>query len=99
MVAAMQTGSDEGQKLQKDMINILRGVVPPPSRVGGVMYQMGYYVNVIKPELHTRFLEALLAVCKEYEQRSETMRQTVSFYASPYCKCIHDFILLFQMFT
>ena len=81
MAAAMQTARDEGQKLQQDMINIMRGDVPAPSRVGGVMYNMGYYVSVIEPELHTTFLEALLGVCKVFEQRSDTIRETVSFYA------------------
>ena len=79
MVADMRTGSEEAQKQQRDMLNILQGEIPPPSRVAGVMYHVGHYVGVIEPQLHTAFLEALLAVCKAFEQWSQSLSEAVSF--------------------
>ena len=99
MVTDLQSSSDQHQKMQKDMLDMLRGDIPPPSRVAGVMYNMGYYVSVIEPQLHTEFLEALMVICKDFEQRSNTIRERVSFYTTSYCKCLRDFILLLQMFT
>ena len=92
MVTDLQSSSDQHQKMQKDMLDMLRGDIPPPSRVAGVMHSMGYYVSVIEPQLHTEFLEALMAICKDFEQRSNTFRERVSFYTTSYCKCLRDFI-------
>ena len=77
----------------------MRGNIPPPSRAGGVMYTIGNYVSVIDEQLHTQFLEAIMLVCKDFEQRSNTLRERVSFYPTSYCKCVRAFIFLLQMLT
>ena len=99
MVIDLQSSTDQHQKIQKDMLDIMRGDIPPPSRVGGVMYTIGNYVSVIDPQLHTEFLEAMMLVCKDFEQRSNTLRERVSFYITSYCKGLRAFIFLLQMFT
>ena len=80
MLSDLQSNSDQHQKMQKDMVELLRGNVPAPSREAGVMYSIGYYVSIIEPELHSAFLRRLWDVCDDFEHQSRGLRETVSFY-------------------
>ena len=99
MVDAIPSRSVQHNIMQKDTVDMLRGDIPPPSRAAGVMYNLGWYVSVIEPELHTRFLENLMKVCKDFEDQSDAVRERVSCYTTCFCKCLHLFILLLLICT
>ena len=79
-MADLQANSEQHQKMQKDMVELLRGNAPTPSREAGAMYSIGYYVSIVEPELHGAFLRGLWDVCDDYDHQSRGRRETVSLY-------------------